>query len=1371
MNKSNTKKTVRHKQYFICCLFVLIGLIPQLGMAQSFQNESGTSFKLFGTTSPENEILFNKGAKDCNEYTVVFTAVSSGISLDVNGTQLDTWLDGTPATSADGTFELNAEETSSGSFICKVTISNPSVTSNVPILLDPNSPNANCYNGDFECDGVNSVDVCTDCAAAFGAGEVTAGETVGGFPVCATIIGEGGPTNPTRLFYFCFKREFSTQPMIDGAFSNLNHGGGGTDCKIPFEDDTAFSPDAPGGFTANSIYFKIINGSGNYRLVTEGCTNQLPNQLEAVQVAQVEDEGNIHAYWKVNLTDENVSLNDTYCFCLQDVNTGQLVLASDGTTESICISVCYDPDKPKVPDDVVFVVDRSGSMRETINGSQTNPISKFDAVTIVFGAIITGWKEVDPLDKLGLVWFSDQLFNPYRVGNSTIFSINDDRIYSTAPACLNISQWSILDALCRITPSGGTSLGNGLQTSLDILEAEDLSRNKHIILLTDGEQNLPPYVTIERYVDYQFSAGGRWGRLLVPEEIYANYRGGNLVLRKPDRSIHTFNSITSGANSRNIINPKIHVGAFNQGETSNYGRFLSKLADATAGKKRFFQGSINNIRREGEEFASELHDLFGTTLETESPRQVHSNVRSVSGSEAVEEFPIAGDYTLLQIIAGNVARNAIKFSKIEVLNSSGSWVNILPLSSGVSVNPPDSIGSPYQVFTIDFNDTEVSPGSRMKVTIKSTSSNFNYYLKAFVDDLGIKFRTSIERSSIPAGEPIPLKASIFQKDNTSPTGFKAITPALGGKVRAIIKRPKKSYTRIFSETHMPRKYTDCDCSNGRKKSGQGLLNVIDLDNISGDPTLTTRSSARSGAASVSTGVLAGYTSNFQLSSEGLNADFEVGNNYLETKLFIIDNEKDYQTKKEIVTEEIELTHRGSGVYTASYPNTTNSGNYQIEFLIDGPGSFFRRDAESTIVSYAKPDLKKSNVRLQSENTLVLGFKPRDNYKNYLGANQTNNISVAVQDGQVRYISDQMNGRYVTRLFGKKVKYNNNLIINVLGQNLYSGKLWKLLHRFTFSGMAGIAFPTGDFNTDYQRDFFAEGKFGVRLTAGLFLQFHGGYYSFQNRADFSDLDVSGGGIGLQYNFPLKAGSGWNLYLDGNIGYYSPDFFDESIGFGGAIGLTKTIRSNLAFVLEGQYRNINTNPTSVSFASGALGLRYSFSEFTTRKRVPCECVNCRFFLIPSRISVGYALAYPTGDTQNNFNNGNIIELGLHYPTSSDFNFVIEAARINLPAQMGGNDLMINKVGLGFYYDFGLRKLLNIDTQFPIPNINLGGSTGYYWPDSRDNGIGITGNVALDFPLRRNDFTQLNFKLEGKYYRIFDPSSDIEFFGVSGSAIYSF
>jgi len=132
----------------------------------------------------------------------------------------------------------------------------------------------------------------------------------------------------------------------------------------------------------------------------------------------------------------------------------------------------------------VCALDVSGSMDSSLSNSGDVEVSKFSRLDLIKHSMNTIISCLRPEDSLALVTFDDtaKLVLP--------------------PTFMNQQGKMIADKqISRIIANGGTNLWDGLNQSLDITESiKNISGNKFVILLTDGEPNINPV----RGVHYEF---------------------------------------------------------------------------------------------------------------------------------------------------------------------------------------------------------------------------------------------------------------------------------------------------------------------------------------------------------------------------------------------------------------------------------------------------------------------------------------------------------------------------------------------------------------------------------------------------------------------------------------------------------------------------------------------------------------------------------------------------------------------------------------------------------------------------------------------------------------------------------------------------
>ena len=141
----------------------------------------------------------------------------------------------------------------------------------------------------------------------------------------------------------------------------------------------------------------------------------------------------------------------------------------------------------RVPTDVVLVLDRSGSMEGIVPGGKAKKISVLKDAVELF--LETWAKLANEEDQIGIVYFGDdtEFFDPSTFPNSTSFK-DSTIIY---PFLKNKDK--IIQQVKQLKPDGCTAMGKGLKDGIEGI-GKDKSRNKFIILFSNGIQNRSPLV-------------------------------------------------------------------------------------------------------------------------------------------------------------------------------------------------------------------------------------------------------------------------------------------------------------------------------------------------------------------------------------------------------------------------------------------------------------------------------------------------------------------------------------------------------------------------------------------------------------------------------------------------------------------------------------------------------------------------------------------------------------------------------------------------------------------------------------------------------------------------------------------------------------
>ncbi|MEM6807328.1 MAG: hypothetical protein AAF696_38355, partial [Bacteroidota bacterium] len=356
--------------YFTCYasiafLISSLGLFPQI-FSQSLIEADRTVVVVDGIEPIE--IRFNSSGNACDDYMITLEGLN-----EVNGVKFDEWF-GETGSEVDGIISLTGEQVP-GDLICQGIL--PAVS-----MFPPLSGN-NCSSDQRDCDGLNTEysSSCMVCDANVTTSEPE--EAVGGYAVCVKLQGPGAdPNGPgdlssiKRVFYFCFKGLSEPGPELESldVFGSLAH-----ICDDPFVDDASFNASNPEETTmANSLYFRINNTDDD--LEFDACGETIPPAISVEKLGH--DASNRQSYWRIVLDESDPSLSPgvenefNFSFCLRNTTTGELV-----PDLSIVVDFCYKGgERPLKPDDVIFVMDKSGSMDNDLNSRY----SKFQAANIVF---------------------------------------------------------------------------------------------------------------------------------------------------------------------------------------------------------------------------------------------------------------------------------------------------------------------------------------------------------------------------------------------------------------------------------------------------------------------------------------------------------------------------------------------------------------------------------------------------------------------------------------------------------------------------------------------------------------------------------------------------------------------------------------------------------------------------------------------------------------------------------------------------------------------------------------------------------------------------------------------------------------------------
>lgn len=339
--------------------------------------------------------------------------------------------------------------------------------------------------------------------------------------------------------------------------------------------------------------------------------------------------------------------------------------------------------EPKDPFDLVFVLDKSGSMNTSSGGD-----TRWDALETGVSAFLPfiAVAAADPTPSGSR--FSMILFDGGIDGNSTpIFDILD------GPAAADTTDEfeAIETTLGGISPSGSTAMGAGLQEG--IARSSDTSRPRVIVLFTDGEQNVDPEVTLDGcgfenpdsdinppdcpasdgFKIITVGIGGPSGDYLTTLQALASNNRGSMILTDNGSDFTGAGTVAGdiGGTFQNIIgdalldnSPQLvakYAGPVQDGSNpASAGPFrVNKKAEAVMLSFAFSQraevpnlaqlvGSIN-VMRDGtnvtQEFTPVINGNFPNVVTLIAPRQsARGGMRDLSGEYTVGLGPVPDGY-------------------------------------------------------------------------------------------------------------------------------------------------------------------------------------------------------------------------------------------------------------------------------------------------------------------------------------------------------------------------------------------------------------------------------------------------------------------------------------------------------------------------------------------------------------------------------------------------------------------------------------------------------------------------------------------------------------------------------------------------------
>jgi hypothetical protein len=384
------------------------------------------------------------------------------------------------------------------------------------------------------------------------------------------------------------------------------------------------------------------------------------------------------------------------------------------------------------PVDVALVLDLSGSMLSPACPTCQPKLQVLKDSVELFTQL---WTVVAvPDDRLGVNYFRTDV-NEFTVSGSALF-----------PALPNAAAL-ISDVQSQATVSANlTAMGGGLQKAIGRLT--DSARPRHIILFTDGMQNVNPMVNATTF------------------EI-ANEAG------RPASGVAPTSPPTDLNNALGIRVNTIGVGA-----TPAFVDLLDDIASETGGLFKLTTAPDEDLRRF---YVEQLIDV----LRQFSPQLVDYR-RGAAGADGTAAESFAAD--------GSARRVVLKLSW-----KRGDRMDFSVLKDGVDVTRLGrTISGPfYRIFSIDVpaqaGPRPVTPAGEWRMLIRGAKQGAPYEAAAIVEGEELKYQFAVAGKGLRAGDPLPLSVRLTF----------AGQPVTDARVSARVLAPRQSLATLLSKTPTP----------------------------------------------------------------------------------------------------------------------------------------------------------------------------------------------------------------------------------------------------------------------------------------------------------------------------------------------------------------------------------------------------------------------------------------------------------------------------------------------------------------------------------------------------------------------------------------
>lgn len=389
--------------------------------------------------------------------------------------------------------------------------------------------------------------------------------------------------------------------------------------------------------------------------------------------------------------------------------------------------------------DVILVLDKSGSMR---SNAPTTTTSKWDILNEAVVMFLDKYHFFGvPDDQIGTVLF-----------NHTLIVLED----GAGNELMDLSETNnniIKNAISPPIAGGLTAIGGGLQEGINILELENNTDPKNIILFTDGMQNR------NLWLDY-----------VAP---------GSDLLKIIDNQDKPDPDPTMPPDEQTILNTDLNIRIYTIGvgaeAGSNFEKLLQDVATGTGADYRMTVDPQSDL----EMFFTEQ---FVNTLSIGSPQLVDYRHGQLSGNTYAEIFNInkSPDKLYIKVLFDRNTELDLEVHKSDLILSEHAELM--------------KSGDFYKVFKIKFpyitNNQVIEAAGEWRCKI-SGSPGTKYKIAALVDDHTLDYSSSIGPEYLMAGDRIKLKTEL--KYNGQPV-------TNNKNIKAYLLKPGEDIGKLLSRT-------------------------------------------------------------------------------------------------------------------------------------------------------------------------------------------------------------------------------------------------------------------------------------------------------------------------------------------------------------------------------------------------------------------------------------------------------------------------------------------------------------------------------------------------------------------------------------------